>query len=184
MHDDVALAIQPAQNASENGADVAQLAPRVSEEGRHPLTGCGVTNAGDNEAGAFGQSGRYRVAAFCVGFDGLKDLMEAVGCSWVVDDVWAPHAAEVAAWVRSAREVATSEQVLTVLEKSRDWLKNSELRLKNEWLAEVAAEARTIWSELKQASNVEIGDVALEGSTTVIDPTVAAAALREPAHVC
>lgn len=83
-----------------------------------------------------------------------------------LDDQWQPLAGAIAAWCvewESWKRVEPSVNRLLAAEK---WLKENDLRLKNERLEPIQSQAREAWAKLKQESNVEIGSLELAGTTT------------------
>lgn len=82
------------------------------------------------------------------------------------DDVWAPVAAEVAAWCASARRSLAAKPVAERLKEADAWLKAVTEDLRNERLRPLATSAGEVWARLRQESNVELGDMRLAGTTT------------------
>lgn len=82
------------------------------------------------------------------------------------DDAWTPVATRLAEWVARARDAQANEPTLTTATQSRDWFKHNLDRLRNERLAPLADQARQIWAELRQESNVDLGAITLDGQNT------------------
>lgn len=82
------------------------------------------------------------------------------------DDAWAPVATRLAEWVTRAREARANEPTLKQVKKAADWLKRNGNQLRNERLEPLATEARRIWAELRQESDVDLGAITLEGQNT------------------
>ena len=83
-----------------------------------------------------------------------------------LDDQWQPLASAIAGWCddwEAGRQVEPSVKQLLDAEK---WLKDNDLRLKNERLEPIQAQARYAWQKLKQESNVELGALELTGTNT------------------
>lgn len=79
---------------------------------------------------------------------------------------WEPLSFQVAAWSADWAATAEQRQQAAVLARAEKWLKDNDLRLKNERIAPLRDGARQVWSLLRQESNVEINDLALEGAST------------------
>nr|WP_228768675.1 AAA family ATPase [Mycolicibacterium malmesburyense]CRL68226.1 hypothetical protein CPGR_00788 [Mycolicibacterium malmesburyense] len=82
------------------------------------------------------------------------------------EGAWAPLAAQVGGWVpveRQARELDGTVKTMTAAKK---WMADHAASFRNLRLEPIAAQARKIWSELRQESNVDLGDITLEGTAT------------------
>lgn len=79
------------------------------------------------------------------------------------DDAWGPLAARVAAWCGTWDEVLEAKPVIDRLATAEKWLKENDTRLKNERIAPISEKAKHAWSLLRQESNVDLGDLRLEG---------------------
>lgn len=79
------------------------------------------------------------------------------------DDAWGPLAARVAAWCRTWDELLEAKPVIDRLAAAEKWLKENDTRLKNERIAPISEKAKHAWSLLRQESNVDLGDLRLEG---------------------
>ena len=79
------------------------------------------------------------------------------------DDAWTPVATRLAEWVARARDAQAKDHMLTMTTHARDWVKRNAERLRNERLAPLADQARQIWAELRQESNVDLGAITLDG---------------------
>lgn len=82
------------------------------------------------------------------------------------DKAWEPLAARIAAWCTQWDEWLAVRPSVDLLTRAEKWLKDNDLRLKNERLEPIRVGAREAWAKLRQESNVEIGNLALEGSAT------------------
>jgi recombinational DNA repair ATPase RecF len=90
------------------------------------------------------------------------------------EDLWTPLARQVAA-VATALEKADQADLQAVTAKAtQSWLKDHANELRNERLRPIADQAREIWAELRQESNVDLGEIELEGSKTRRRVTVTA----------
>jgi hypothetical protein len=81
-------------------------------------------------------------------------------------DAWGPIALELADWVRKAEKVAEAEPKLAVAEEALKWLQKNAGVLRNERIAPLADQAKRIWAALRQESNVDLGEIRLEGQKT------------------
>lgn len=81
-------------------------------------------------------------------------------------DAWAPIALELADWVRKAEKVAEAEPKLSVAEEALKWIQKNAGVLRNERIAPLADQAKRIWAALRQESNVDLGEIRLEGQKT------------------
>ncbi len=92
------------------------------------------------------------------------------------EDVWAPLASEVSAWCARAREAESGMQTVPGIKEAEAWLKGATDDIRNARLVPLADEAKAIWLELRQESNVELGAIRLTGAATrrhvAIDVTV------------
>ncbi|HWC23840.1 MAG TPA: AAA family ATPase [Flexivirga sp.] len=81
-------------------------------------------------------------------------------------DLWAPVAARIAAFCTAWDEWLERKPQADALAAAAKWLKDNDIRLKNERLLPIADAARDAWSKLRQESNVELGSLTLEGANT------------------
>jgi ABC-type lipoprotein export system ATPase subunit len=81
-------------------------------------------------------------------------------------DAWGPIALELAEWVRKAEMVAEVEPKLAVADEALKWLQKNAVVLRNERIAPLADQAKSIWAALRQESNVDLGEIRLEGQKT------------------
>lgn len=81
-----------------------------------------------------------------------------------LDDAWEPLAAGIAAWCQAWEQWLAAKTGVDQLAAAEKWLKDNDLRLKNERLQPIADGARDAWAKLRQESNVEIGSLELTGS--------------------
>lgn len=83
-----------------------------------------------------------------------------------LDDQWQPLAGAIAGWCDDWEAWKAVEPSVKRLLDAEKWLKDNDLRLKNERLEPIQAQARHAWQKLKQESNVELGALALTGTNT------------------
>jgi ABC-type hemin transport system ATPase subunit len=82
------------------------------------------------------------------------------------EDLWAPLALKLGHWASLVRIAAQTAAEVVEVKSASDWLKASEGDLRNQRLAPLADRAREIWALLRQESNVDLGAIRLEGSST------------------
>lgn len=80
------------------------------------------------------------------------------------EDMWAPHAARLAAWVSLARKAREQEATARLAQTARDFMKRAVERLRTQRLVGLKEAARQLWAALKQESNVNLGEIELKGS--------------------
>ena len=83
-----------------------------------------------------------------------------------LDDKWEPLAADIATWCSHWDEWLATKPSADMLARAEKWLKENDLRLKNERLEPIRTGAREAWAQLRQESNVDLGDLTLEGTST------------------
>lgn len=81
-----------------------------------------------------------------------------------LNDVWQPLASKIAAWCDQWDSATATKAAVERLGVAEKWLKDNDLKLKNERLRPISDGARHAWSMLRQESNVEIGTLSLEGT--------------------
>ena len=82
------------------------------------------------------------------------------------DDSWAPVATEVSSWCAEAAAALDGMAPVATIKAAGKWLKVATDDIRNERLAPLAGQARTIWAMLRQESNVDLGAIRLTGSAT------------------
>ena len=82
------------------------------------------------------------------------------------EDAWRPIALDLAAWHAAERAAQQSDDLLATVTAAKTWMTSNALKLRNQRLEPIAAQAREIWSQLRQESNVDIGSITLQGSAT------------------
>ncbi|MFM8857476.1 MAG: AAA family ATPase [Actinomycetota bacterium] len=81
-------------------------------------------------------------------------------------DQWAPVAIQLAEWVGKADSAAQAEPRLKLATEALKWLQDNAGELRNERIEPLADQAKKIWAELRQESNVDLGAIRLEGQKT------------------
>ena len=82
------------------------------------------------------------------------------------EDRWAPLAARLAGWSADARNARDDAADVASIRAAERWLKDAIDDIRNALFEPLAEDARAIWSELRQESNVELGAIRLTGSST------------------
>lgn len=82
------------------------------------------------------------------------------------EDAWAPLAAQVAAWVPNEQQARESDAVVKALTAAKKWVTDNGTEFRNLRLKPIAAQAREIWAQLRQESNVDLGEITLAGTAT------------------
>lgn len=96
--------------------------------------------------------------------DALRD--EATTALAEREDAWGPLAEQVAAWVPSERRAQQLDGQFKAITAARNWATKRGAEFRNLRLKPIAAQARQIWAELRQESNVDLGDITLAGTAT------------------
>jgi DNA repair exonuclease SbcCD ATPase subunit len=81
-------------------------------------------------------------------------------------DAWGPVAVQLAECVGKAERAAEARASLAVAEEAFKWLQKNAGVLRNERIAPLANQAKAIWATLRQESNVDLGEIRLEGQKT------------------
>ncbi|MGH3256048.1 MAG: AAA family ATPase [Streptosporangiaceae bacterium] len=82
------------------------------------------------------------------------------------DASWLPLAADVSAWCAAAAAAQKGLAPVDAIKAAEKWLKGATDDIRNERLAPLAKQARSIWAILRQESNVDLGAIRLAGSAT------------------
>ena len=82
------------------------------------------------------------------------------------DDRWTPVAAAVSSWCQDAEAAQDGLAPVASIRAAETWLKAATDDIRNERLAPLAKQARSIWTLLRQESNVDLGAIRLAGSST------------------
>lgn len=88
------------------------------------------------------------------------------------EDRWAPVAARVAAWCDELRRARSDAAPVAALKAAETWLQTATDDIRNARLAPLADRSRAIWSLLRQESNVDLGSIRLNSSSTRRHATV------------
>lgn len=81
----------------------------------------------------------------------------------LLDDAWQPLATQIGTWCDVWEEWLAQKGSVDALAAAEKWLKDNDLRLKNERLTPIRDGAKAAWARLRQESNVEIGNLTLGG---------------------
>jgi recombinational DNA repair ATPase RecF len=81
------------------------------------------------------------------------------------ENEWQPLAGAIAGWCDDWDAWQTVAPTVQQLQDAEKWLKDNDLRLKNERLRPIENGARDAWRALRQESNVELGGLTLEGTS-------------------
>jgi recombinational DNA repair ATPase RecF len=82
------------------------------------------------------------------------------------ENMWAPLAAQLGGWAQLEKEARESDSTVKTMTAAKKWVTDHGSPFRNVRLKPIAAQARKIWSQLRQESNVELGDITLEGTAT------------------
>jgi hypothetical protein len=82
------------------------------------------------------------------------------------EDVWRPLAQPLAAWLPAAEQLATSKARLDDLKDAEAWWKDTIEAVRDERFQPIAERAMATWRQLRLQSNVDLGGVELEGTST------------------
>ncbi|MFW6600048.1 AAA family ATPase [Propionibacteriaceae bacterium Y2011] len=83
-----------------------------------------------------------------------------------LDDQWQPLGTRIAAWLGEWDDALRDRPAITKLEAALTWLRSNDKELKEQRLAPIREGAKRAWTKLRQESNVDIGDITLEGRKT------------------
>jgi recombinational DNA repair ATPase RecF len=82
------------------------------------------------------------------------------------ESAWAPLAAQLGGWVRLEEQARDVDDELNAVTAARKWVAEHAAAFRNLRLKPIAAQARDIWHQLRQESNVDLADITLEGTAT------------------
>jgi energy-coupling factor transporter ATP-binding protein EcfA2 len=136
--------------------------PQQGKEGTDDL-------AADNTPTADALTGlaEHLASSFPVLASAVADLIAAASKDLARrDDQWSPVAADVAAWCGAAEEAIVGSQPVAAIKQARKWLADSNDALREERLAPLAGQSRSIWSQLRQESSVSLDAFRLSGVNT------------------
>ncbi|ORV10004.1 recombinase RecF [Mycobacterium celatum] len=80
------------------------------------------------------------------------------------ESAWAPLAAQLGGWVRLEEQARDLDSTVKTLTDAKKWVADHAGLFRNLRLKPIAAQARHIWSQLRQESNVDLDDITLEGT--------------------
>ncbi|MFE3759463.1 AAA family ATPase [Nocardia tengchongensis] len=94
--------------------------------------------------------------------------LDKAAAAWLAEreDRWQPVNAELHAWCADWEAWLGAKPVVDQLNEAKKWLQDNDRRLRNDRLAPIREGVQHAWATLRQESNVEIGDLCLEGSAT------------------
>lgn len=104
----------------------------------------------------------------CVDAVGAAEVLRAESMAILSsrEDAWVPLAAQVAAWVPNEQRARESDGVVKALTMAKKWVIDNGTEFRNLRLKPIAAQAREIWGQLRQESNVDLGEITLAGTAT------------------
>lgn len=82
------------------------------------------------------------------------------------DETWAPLARQLSTWHDEAKQVQADAKALATLKTAESWLKAAAADLRDERMTPFAEKSQGIWRQLRQQSNVDLGQVRLAGTST------------------
>ncbi|WP_238419510.1 AAA family ATPase [Gordonia sp. 'Campus'] len=91
---------------------------------------------------------------------------EAASAMADLQDAWAPIAEEALEWLALERRARETDGTVKTIEEARTWVQENSQRFRAQRLEPISEGARAIWSQLRQESDVEISEIALEGKRT------------------
>lgn len=83
-----------------------------------------------------------------------------------LDDAWRPLATDLLAWAQERRTLETTMGSIKELKAAEAWLKATVDTIRAERFKPIAGAVKTVWDELRQASNVALDGLSLAGSAT------------------
>jgi uncharacterized Zn finger protein (UPF0148 family) len=82
------------------------------------------------------------------------------------ESTWAPLAAQLGGWVQLEKEARELDSTVKAMTAAKKWVTDHAIPFRNLRLKPIAEQARWIWGQLRQESNVDLGDITLEGTAT------------------
>jgi hypothetical protein len=82
------------------------------------------------------------------------------------ETTWAPLAAQLGGWVAMEDDARALDGTLKTMTAAKKWMTDHAVPFRNLRLEPIAAQARKIWGQLRQESNVDLGEITLEGNAT------------------
>lgn len=98
------------------------------------------------------------------------------------EGAWGPLAAQVAAWIPEERRAQQLDARYKAAMAAKNWANKQGAAFRNLRLKPIAAQARQIWSELRQESNVDLGEITLTGTATRRKAVLSGSVDGEPTH--
>lgn len=89
---------------------------------------------------------------------------EASAALLLREGTWAPLAGQLGGWVPLEQEARKLDDTLKSMTAAKNWMTKHAVPFRNLRLEPIAAQARKIWSQLRQESNVDLGQITLEGA--------------------
>lgn len=93
-----------------------------------------------------------------------------------LEDAWAPTARLISSWIEKETAAREDDQRLQRVKAAVTWLRKCAATLRERRLAPMVTQAGEIWGRMRHESNVDIGNISLEGAATrrhvVVDGTV------------
>jgi energy-coupling factor transporter ATP-binding protein EcfA2 len=139
----------------QDGVDTAVL---LAEWSAWAESGAGADSSDDEALIVHVEAGYAKVSA-------AADQMRAEAARVLAsaDETWRPLARRLSAWVGVAGSAASLDAASKAVKTALDWLRKQAQVLRDERLAPFADRSRAIWQQLRQQSNVELGDLRLDG---------------------
>ncbi len=82
------------------------------------------------------------------------------------DDAWKPVVSAIAEWLPTARQAQGAATAIAELKDAEKWWKEESEQMRNDRFAPISTRALDIWKQLRLQSNVDLGDIDLEGTGT------------------
>ncbi|MBU9763565.1 AAA family ATPase [Mycobacterium sp. TNTM28] len=82
------------------------------------------------------------------------------------ESAWAPVAAQLGGWVGLEEQARADDDELKAVAAAKKWVNEHAAAFRNRRLKPIAAQARHIWHQLRQESNVDLVEISLEGTAT------------------
>ncbi|WP_029106755.1 AAA family ATPase [Mycobacterium sp. URHD0025] len=82
------------------------------------------------------------------------------------ESAWAPLAAQLGGWVGLEEQARAVDDELNAVAAAKKWVTEHAVAFRNRRLKPIAEQARDIWHQLRQESNVDLVDISLEGTAT------------------
>ena len=97
----------------------------------------------------------------------VSDLRRAAAAELErLERAWRPAADAIALWLPLGRRAQSAEHDVTRLKEAERWLKEAHDELRDERFGPIAGAVQQNWTELRQDSNVSLGELRLVGAST------------------